>query len=514
MIGSVSYRISRRYASLSFPRMDPYKHWTREELIARLQHLTANQPPEKPEKEAHRPNDGFNFDAYPRRKIALKVSYNGVHHGGFESQAYGSLPTVEGTLFDALVHARLIDPAKGLQGCGWEKCGRTDVGVSGAGQVVSFWIRSALGSKLVKGATSGDALHPPSEDASVIQDEDGPGLEGDFGDLGDLTDEAPSNSSLSATPASSALTDDDEIGYVPKLNSLLPPTIRVLSWAPVPDDFSARFHCKWRHYKYFFSPAGLDLPAMRDAAARLVGLHDFRNLCRIDPSKQQTVFLRRILAASIDPVDPADPRPDALLVFNLRGTAFLYNMVRHIMAVLFLVGARLERPSIVDALLNADPAAPRPASRPDEPAPPVVTGRPEYQIADPQPLVLWECGYDAADAPPWRAAPSDGDTPNVTLASVLAARDRAQVAAALADHFARALSVHMPLPVGAGGVPQVPLGGGASRRWTTYTPLLRRKRLRTPEEINERWRLTKGAKRAERKAAAAATTEVQDDGGE
>jgi tRNA pseudouridine38/39 synthase len=33
-------------------------------------------------------------------------------------------------------------------------------------------------------------------------------------------------------------------------------------------------------------------------------------------------------------------------VLDLVGTAFLYNQVRHIMAILLLIGARLELPSL------------------------------------------------------------------------------------------------------------------------------------------------------------------------
>ena len=43
------------------------------------------------------------------------------------------------------------------------------------------------------------------------------------------------------------------------LNSTLPEDIRVLSWAPVGPDFSARFNCLHRTYKYFFPKGTMDL---------------------------------------------------------------------------------------------------------------------------------------------------------------------------------------------------------------------------------------------------------------
>ena len=43
------------------------------------------------------------------------------------------------------------------------------------------------------------------------------------------------------------------------LNSALPEDIRVLSWAPVGRDFSARFNCLHRTYKYFFPRGNMNL---------------------------------------------------------------------------------------------------------------------------------------------------------------------------------------------------------------------------------------------------------------
>jgi tRNA pseudouridine(38-40) synthase len=43
------------------------------------------------------------------------------------------------------------------------------------------------------------------------------------------------------------------------LNRVLPAEIRVIAWAPVRPDFSARFDCIEREYKYFFPKGDLDL---------------------------------------------------------------------------------------------------------------------------------------------------------------------------------------------------------------------------------------------------------------
>ncbi|PIL26057.1 hypothetical protein GSI_11811 [Ganoderma sinense ZZ0214-1] len=498
--------------------MEPYKNWSREELIARLQHLDPHHDHPRPQQ--HPQSKPFDFNSYPKRKIALKFTYNGIHYGGMEFQRDPALPTVEGVLFDALVHTKLVDRAGGLDACGWQRCGRTDKGVSAGGQVVSLWVRSNLGEKTDAGAEVEEARIPNPEPTAIPASDstDGPGLQGDFGLMGDFDDE-PTNGSMptQAAPPQAAL----EFPYVFALNHILPPTIRVLAWSPVADDFSARFSCRWRHYKYFFSAAGLDLDAMRDAAARLLGEHDFRNLCKVDASKQLTVFSRRILHTSVDRVDDDGD----LCVFNLRGNAFLYNMVRHIMAILFLVGSGLEKPSIMSALLNADPARPLPAFRDSEDPPPRITGKPDYQIADPLPLMLWECGYDEG-ALDWRidcSSNKGGDSAKSPLRGMICAHDRATITAALDAHFLKAAEAHHTppqqyFPIGAPGIAplppgammSVPLGGGMVKRAGTYVPLLQRKRMPTPEEVNARYRLGRGAKKLERKAAVAAADDADE----
>ena len=43
------------------------------------------------------------------------------------------------------------------------------------------------------------------------------------------------------------------------LNKVLPPDIRVLAWAPVPSEFSARFDCDQRTYTYIFPKGKLSV---------------------------------------------------------------------------------------------------------------------------------------------------------------------------------------------------------------------------------------------------------------
>ncbi len=55
------------------------------------------------------------------------------------------------------------------------------------------------------------------------------------------------------------VTKKETINYCDMLNHVLPKNIRMLAWAPVRPDFSARFDCNRRTYKYFFPRGDLDL---------------------------------------------------------------------------------------------------------------------------------------------------------------------------------------------------------------------------------------------------------------
>ena len=432
----------------------------------------------------------FDFSLHPRRKIALRFTYAGWEYGGLAYQAGPTpLPTVEGVLFDALVQTRLIDGTKGFEGCEWERCGRTDRGVSGAGNVVSLLVRSAMPQNAPR--REGDVDRPPS--SSNSQD------------------------ALSSGTIPTQSVTKKELRYISMLNRVLPPTIRIVAWSPVAPTFSSRFACKYRHYKYFFHSRNLDISRMQDAASRLLGEHDFRNLCKLDASKQITNFRRTILEASISPArleDKADL--DSIWVFDLKGTAFLYNQVRHIVAILFLIGVGLEHPSLVTALLNVDKENPYPVFKEGEPTPPVVDRKPEYQMADGLPLVLWDCVYSDEDVQ-WQIDGGDAEDGSASGAGgvygqLKSIHERSTIHSVLDGYFLESASKHHPAPTDPfplmmnpsglsgvipdnSGVLQIPLGGGAHQRTSKYVPVLFRKRLEDVLVVNERWRTSKGARK-------------------
>ena len=136
------------------------------------------------------------------------------------------------------------------------------------------------------------------------------------------------------------------------LNSLLPDTIAVSDAREAPDDFHPRFSATGKHYRYtiFVRPARsprwrdrawhlveLDLEAMREGAAWLLGEHDFAAFRAAGCTARTTI--RRIdaidIAATADPEDPTGQ----VVTIDVRGNAFLRMMVRIIVGTLADVGS-------------------------------------------------------------------------------------------------------------------------------------------------------------------------------
>ena len=129
-------------------------------------------------------------------------------------------------------------------------------------------------------------------------------------------------------------------------NSLLPPAIAITAAELAPDGFHPRFSATGKHYRYLIlarpdrSPrwhhwawhrrAPLDQDAMRAAAAALVGEHDFAAFRAAGCTARTTV--RRI-----DEVALSAPEP-GVLALDVRGNAFLRNMVRIVAGTLVDVG--------------------------------------------------------------------------------------------------------------------------------------------------------------------------------
>lgn len=144
------------------------------------------------------------------------------------------------------------------------------------------------------------------------------------------------------------------------LRTGLPPTIQIKSARPVKADFHARFDATGKRYDYFIHLGDadpftrpyawviyrpLDLAAMREAARRLCGRHDFRAFTALNgPEKDDTVrTLRRL-----DVI-----KRGAQLRITAVGDGFLYKMVRSLAGLLVSVGEGRLGPDEAEKILKS-----------------------------------------------------------------------------------------------------------------------------------------------------------------
>ena len=155
-------------------------------------------------------------------------------------------------------------------------------------------------------------------------------------------------------------------------NTYLPTDIAI-QWAqPVPDTFHARASAVARRYTYVLleSPVRPSVEAgrvgwvfrplvgdaMRDAAARLLGEHDFTSFRA--SSCQALSPVKTLLRADITRRGTGSA---AYWRFEFEGNAFLHHMIRNIMGCLVAIGQGARPPGWIDDVLAArdrDAAAP------------------------------------------------------------------------------------------------------------------------------------------------------------
>lgn len=259
--------------------------------------------------------------------------------------------------------------------------------------------------------------------------------------------------------------DRKELPYLAILNSLLPQDIRMTAVClRPPEGFDSRFSCKHRHYKYVFSGQGLNVERMEEAASKFIGDHDFRNFCKVDGSKQITNHVRTIHSARILPLD------NGFYVFDLIGSAFLWHQVRCMMGILFLIGQGLESPNIIHDLLNIEK----------------YSGRPQYDMANDIPLVLYDCVFDDME---WLLSSKDFDENQQRKL----AKEYVKFRGVLLNHHVKAQIILMMGKVFMkdnmddviGGF--VNVGDGTGKNFNKYIPLGERKMGDTVEEINAKF---------------------------
>jgi len=222
------------------------------------------------------------------RRLRMTVRYDGTAYHGWQEQP--GLPTVQAALAETLAtflgHRPAVDGA-----------GRTDAGVHALGQVAAFSTERNIEAGRIEAA----------------------------------------------------------------LNSRLPADIAVADLAEVPPDFDPTRDAAGKHYRYRIWRSAakpvlaaryvwhwhrpLDLGPMQEAAARLVGTHDFRSL-ESRGNRRQTAS-RTLFRVEVAEADPPEVHVD------VEGDGFLYRMVRNLVGTLVEVGRGHRPPAWVDEVLAA-----------------------------------------------------------------------------------------------------------------------------------------------------------------
>lgn len=225
-------------------------------------------------------------------RYALKVEYHGAPFAGWQRQA--DQPSVQGAIEDAL--ARLEPGPHTIAAAG-----RTDAGVHGLAQVAQ---------------------------CDMVKDWDPFRL-------------------------------SEALNY-----HLKPLPVAILDCAQVTDDWHARFSAVERRYLFRLlirrAPAThdkglvwrvqnpLDVEAMREGAAHLVGHHDFTTFrSTICQAKSPVKTLDDIVISQVDGLSGPE------IQFRLRARSFLHNQVRSIVGTLERVGAGASSPHQVKTALDA-----------------------------------------------------------------------------------------------------------------------------------------------------------------
>jgi tRNA pseudouridine38-40 synthase len=165
------------------------------------------------------------------------------------------------------------------------------------------------------------------------------------------------------------------------LNGALPPAIRVLAAEPVSAAFHARHSAVRKTYEYriferriqtahtntptericppFLAPYAWDcrwplqIEPMQQAAALLLGQHDFTSFAASDPDRAQ----RTANAGAPNPVKTIQisylARENDLLLYRITGSGFLHHMVRNLIGTLAQVGCGALQPTDILRILAA-----------------------------------------------------------------------------------------------------------------------------------------------------------------
>ena len=145
------------------------------------------------------------------------------------------------------------------------------------------------------------------------------------------------------------------------LNSLLPDDIVITACEAVDDNFHARFSAKIKTYQYrifnrrvpiavgrqyaWHIRKGLDISAMQEAAAHIIGIHDFKSFEGAGSPRAHTT--RTVINAEFAETN------NGYLVFEITANGFLRYMVRNLVGTLADVGLLKTSPEKFKQILEA-----------------------------------------------------------------------------------------------------------------------------------------------------------------
>ncbi|EUD67911.1 tRNA pseudouridine synthase A [Plasmodium inui San Antonio 1] len=134
--------------------------------------------------------------------------------------------------------------------------------------------------------------------------------------------------------------------YVKDINKKLK-NMQVIDIRSVPNFFDARLNCIHRTYLYFFIDKNYNLERMKEGCKLFLGEHDFSNFCK--KRKNSTCLRRTILKFEVRHMNRN------FHYFKIKGTSFLYNQIRHMVAALFQVGTGKLQLADLAIMLNNHP---------------------------------------------------------------------------------------------------------------------------------------------------------------
>ncbi len=149
-----------------------------------------------------------------------------------------------------------------------------------------------------------------------------------------------------------------------EINSRLPEDIGVLSLTEAAPRFHARLHAQAKRYVYniwtgdmppvfwrkysFWCKEMPDISRMRQAAAQIIGTHDFKSFCANKRMKKSTV--RTITEIQIE-------QKENRIVLSFTGNGFLYQMVRILTGTLIEIGEGKRSTEDIPSIFSAQDRA-------------------------------------------------------------------------------------------------------------------------------------------------------------